>query len=295
MINAIKLLVLLVFVLILPKMAEAEQYLIFSEQCPAGDEEAQKLFKQAQDKRFGRGMVADLEEAFKLYNQAAEKGSVRALYDLGTLYEQRPGKSLNAEDQEKVILEYYIQAAAAGCPEAKYKLYSWGEYQAENSKQNIFTQNASRQNATTQKIYEQLHLGFDKFLLEAANEGALVAMFELGRKFIQQGEREKAAAWLQRALDLGYGSAAEPLSRMQFEQKNMREGIGLLRQGARLGSIACLHRLAWIYSRGQYNQMRDPEYAQCFTKIITSINPDAPPELVPDLDELCPPRRVFTY
>ena len=290
MINAIKFIILFVFILIFPRAAEAEQYLVFSEQCPAGDEEAQKLFKQAQDKRFGRGMVADLEEALKLYNQAAEKGSVRALYDLGTLYEQRPGKGLDAEGQEKVILEYYTQAAAAGCPEAKYKLYSWGEYQAENSKKSIFTQNATAQN-----ISGQLHLGFDKFLLEAANEGALVAMFELGRKFIQQGEQEKAAAWLQRALDLGYGSAAEPLSRMQFDQKNMREGIGLLRQGAKLGSIACLHRLAWIYSRGQYNQMRDPEYAQCFTKIITGINPDAPPELVPDFDELCPPRRVFTY
>ena len=311
MIKAAGFVFLSIFMLSMPCLVSAEQYLVFSEQCPAGDEEAQKLFKQAQDKRFGRGMIVDLEEALKLYNQAAKKGSVRALYDLGTLYELRPAEGLDAEGQEKVILDYYAQAATAGCPEGTYKLYLWAEHQSENLKQNVIAQNSTAQSSTAQSSTAQNSTGQnfygqnstagqtpskpDELLFEAASGGALVAMFELGRKLVRLGELEKGTIWLQRALSLGYGDAADALSRMQFEQKNMREGISLLRQGARLGSIACLHRLAWIYSRGQFNQMRDPEYATCFTKIIQSINHEAPPELLPDFDELCPPRRVFTY
>ena len=320
MIKFVKFIIFSLFMLIMPSLAGAEQYLIFSEQCKAGDEEAQKLFKQAQDKRFGRGMIVNLEEAIKLYNQAAEKGSIRALYDLGTLYEQRPVEGVDANGQEKAVLEYYTQASAAGCPEGTYKLHLWAEHQAENLKQNATGQNAMGQNATGQNamgqnatvpsssvpsspapnisgpnISGQSPSNPDKFLVEAANGGALVAMFELGRQLVRLGNLQEGTAWLQRALDLGYGDAADTLSRMQLEQKNMREGIRLLRQGASLGSIACLHRLSWIYSRGQYNQMRDPEYAKCFTEILKTINHEAPPELVPDFDELCPPRRVFTY
>ena len=330
MIKFVKFIVFSLFMLIMPSLAGAEQYLIFSEQCKAGDEEAQKLFKQAQDKRFGRGMIVNLEEAIKLYNQAAEKGSIRALYDLGTLYEQRPVEGVDANGQEKAVLEYYTQASAAGCPEGTYKLHLWAEHQAENLKQNATGENATGQNATGQNAMGQNATGQnatvpsssvpsspapnisgpnisgpnisgqspsnpDKFLVEAANGGALVAMFELGRQLVRLGNLQEGTAWLQRALDLGYGDAADTLSRMQLEQKNMREGIRLLRQGASLGSIACLHRLSWIYSRGQYNQMRDPEYAKCFTEILKTINHEAPPELVPDFDELCPPRRVFTY
>ena len=320
MIKFVKFIVFSLFMLIMPSLAGAEQYLIFSEQCKAGDEEAQKLFKQAQDKRFGRGMIVNLEEAIKLYNQAAEKGSIRALYDLGTLYEQRPVEGVDANGQEKAVLEYYTQASAAGCPEGTYKLHLWAEHQAENLKQNATGENATGQNATGQNamgqnatvpsssvpnppapnisgpnISGQSPSNPDKFLVEAANGGALVAMFELGRQLVRLGNLQEGTAWLQRALGLGYGDAADTLSRMQLEQKNMREGIRLLRQGASLGSIACLHRLSWIYSRGQYNQMRDPEYAKCFTEILKTINHEAPPELVPDFDELCPPRRVFTY
>ncbi len=305
MIKFVKFIVLSLFMLIMPSLAGAEQYLIFSEQCKAGDEEAQKLFKQAQDKRFGRGMIVNLEEAIKLYNQAAEKGSIRALYDLGTLYEQRPVEGVDANGQEKAVLEYYTQASAAGCPEGTYKLHLWAEHQAENLKQNATGQNATvpsssvpnppAPNISGPNISGQSPSNPDKFLVEAANGGALVAMFELGRQLVRLGNLQEGTAWLQRALDLGYGDAADTLSRMQLEQKNMREGIRLLRQGASLGSIACLHRLSWIYSRGQYNQMRDPEYAKCFTEILKTINHEAPPELVPDFDELCPPRRVFTY
>ncbi len=305
MIKFVKFIVLSLFMLIMPSLAGAEQYLIFSEQCKAGDEEAQKLFKQAQDKRFGRGMIVNLEEAIKLYNQAAEKGSIRALYDLGTLYEQRPVEGVDANGQEKAVLEYYTQASAAGCPEGTYKLHLWAEHQAENLKQNATGQNATvpsssvpnppAPNISGPNISGQSPSNPDKFLVEAANGGALVAMFELGRQLVRLGNLQEGTAWLQRALGLGYGDAADTLSRMQLEQKNMREGIRLLRQGASLGSIACLHRLSWIYSRGQYNQMRDPEYAKCFTEILKTINHEAPPELVPDFDELCPPRRVFTY
>ena len=303
MIKLINFVILALFMLIMPGLAGAEQYLIFSEQCEAGNEEAQKLFKQAQDKRFGRGMTVNLEEAVKLYNQAAEKGSIRALYDLGTLYEQRPVEGLDAKGQEKAVLEYYTQASAAGCPEGTYKLHLWADHQdrqAENLKQNSTSQNSTSQNSTSQNstdpnISGQSLSNPDKFLVEAANGGALVAMFELGRQLVRLGNLQEGSAWLQRALDLGYGDAADTLSRMQLEQKNMREGIRLLRQGASLGSIACLHRLSWIYSRGQYKQMRDPEYAKCFTEILKTINHEAPPELLPDFDERCPPRRVFTY
>ncbi len=279
------------FVFVLPVQVRAEQYSVFSEACPAGDEEAQKLFKEAQDNRFGRGVTVNLERAVTLYNEAAEKGSIRALFDLGTLYEQRPSKNLDAEDQEKIILDFYTRAANAGCPEAMHKLYLWVAHHPNHSpKQNLPLQNASLEGSK-----ESWKESSNKLLQQAANAGSMEAMYELGREYLNNGNVEKGTAWLQRALDLGYGDAAEPLSRLWFEQKEMRKAIGALREGARLGSIRSLHRLSWIYSRGQYNQMRDAEYAKCFSAIIDSINPDAPPELISNLDELCPPRRVFKY
>lgn len=263
-----------VFVLLLlSAQAIAQQYPVLSEQCASGDKEAQKLFEEAQEYRFGRDKAVNIFKAQELYLQAAKRGSIRALFDLGTLHEHTTMPEMDEEKQKHQALEYYTLAANAGCPEASYKIYE------------IQSQYALAHN---QPIPSQL-------LEEAADKGAMIAMFELAEIRANENNTAEAKKLYNQALELGFGDAAVPLSRILFAEHDMPAAIAALRKGAKAGSIACLSRLSWIYSRGQHNQVQDAEYAACFSEVATGIDQDAPPLPIDDLDVRCPPKRASIY
>lgn len=271
--NIATLLALALLVITLPAPAQAEQYIVFSEQCRAGTSEAQNMFKQAQNHRFGRGVTLNIEFAVSRYTEAIIYGSSRALYDLGTLSEERIRWNPNDPTYKEKALNYFEQAAEEGCPEGLYKLYLWSEFDGENLSQ------------------EFPH----PMLLKAAEEGAMIAMYDLGNQYLRNDQPEEGERWLKQAAELGFGDAAVPYSRILMDQGKTREGMEVLFAGAKAGSIEALRRLAWIYSRGRYKQMHDPAYAECLLNVAGKMLPEAPPDPVPHLDELCKPPRIMIY
>ena len=255
-----------------PGPAWSGQYLMFSEQCKQGDHEAKNLFKQAQDYRFGRGVTLNMEFAISRYAEAIIHGSSR-LYDMGTISEEKLRWDPNNEGIKEEALSYFRQAADGGCPEGLYKLYLWDEYGKEG---------LSREFPPP-------------LLLEAAEKGALIAMYDLGNQYLQHNQREEGEKWLKKALEIGYGDAAIPYSRILLDRGNTRGAMGALFSGAKAGSSQALKRLAWIFSRGTYKQMNDPVYADCLLGVANKILPEAPPEPVTELDKLCPPPRIMEY
>ena len=256
--------------------ALAQQYMIYSEQCAAGNGEAQRQFRQAQDHRFGRGVSLNIEFAKSRYNEALLNGSARALVDLGTMAEDMLGLYPNNQEYKQEALKYYTEAAAQGCPEGTYKLYLWDSLE-------------SLQNPELSHDFP--HPG----LLQAAEGGAMAAMHDLGNQYLRHGNTEQGEKWLKQALELGWGDAALPYSRLLFERNQIREGMEALLSGARLGSIQCLKRLAWIYSRGRYKQVHDPAHAECLLKVADGIKASAPPDPIRHLDQICPPRQIMIY
>lgn len=66
----------------------------------------------------GRGVDANLEEAAKWYDRAAQAGLVPAIFRLGTLYE----KGLGVKKDADVARRYYLQAAERGNAKAMHNL-----------------------------------------------------------------------------------------------------------------------------------------------------------------------------
>ena len=258
---------------LLPARAGAEQYVVFSEQCKAGSQEAQSMFRQAQNHRFGRGVSLNIEFAVSRYAEAIIHGSSRALYDLGTLSEERIRWNPNDPTYKEKALNYFQQAADEGCPEGLYKLYLWNEFDEANIS----------------------HDFPHPMLLKAAEDGAMIAMYDLGNQYLRNNQPEEGERWLKKAAELGFGDAAVPYSRILIERGQIREGMEVLFAGAKTGSTEALKRLAWIYSRGRHKQMHDPAYAECLLGVADKMLPEAPPEPVPNLDEICKPPRIMIY
>ena len=93
--------------------------------------EAAKWFQQAADKNYpdalaalgeltqaGQGVPRNLEEAAKLYRRAAENGSVAGQYNLAYLYEQGSG----VPPDEHEAAKWYELAAEGGDPIAQYDI-----------------------------------------------------------------------------------------------------------------------------------------------------------------------------
>ncbi len=269
-------LVSIVFCLVIsawPHKGCAQQYMIYSEQCAAGNAKAQEDFKQAQNYRFGIDTSLNFDSAKLKYDEAAANGSVRAYVDLGTMSEELYAAHPDHESYKQEALNYYQKAAGQGCPEALYRLYLWEKQEQSYTKENALSD----------------------ILLNAANGGAPSAMYELGKYYLGCGNTDPAMSWLKRALNSDCGDAALPYSRHLFKMGSNKEALRALFQGAEAGSLPCLERLAWIYSRGRYNQVHDPAYAECLAEMAKGINRKAPPFPLSDLNKICPPPRLMSY
>jgi TPR repeat protein len=168
---------------------------------------------------------------------------------------------------------YFQKVIDMGCPDAYYYLaYSyergWG---------------VSKNKAKSRELIKK-----------GLEEGSYVCMAGWGMILDYDKKPEEAKVWLQRALDGGYGAAADTLSGIYFSEKNLEKEIQVSRQAARLGNYKSLIRLSMLYEDGD-RQPKDLEYAACFEAIVDTIDTRLPPPMIDDLDELCPPRPVVPY
>ena len=242
--------------------------------CTGGGKEAQELFNLGRDYSYGiNGMPYDRDRAVKLYRESFELGNPKAGINLGLFlrmaYAEEPGE----RERLDLMLGYFQKAIDMGCPDAYHHLAEcydngWG---------------VARSEATARRLIKK-----------GAEAGSFACMMAVGAILDSDGKPEEAKVWLQRALDGGFGPAADILELIYFAEGNLEKEIQVLRQGARMGNRSSLISLSNIYKDGD-RQPKDQEYADCFRKLAKSINTKLPPPMIDNLDELCPPRPVVPY
>ena len=243
--------------------------------CTGGGKEAQELFNLGRDYSYGiNGMPYDRDRAVKLYRESFELGNPKAGINLGIFLRTAFSSQLNTR-QERLerAIGYFQKAIDMGCPDAYYPLAEcydngWG---------------VARSEATARRLIKK-----------GAEAGSFICMAGVGMFLDFDDKPEEAKVWLQRALDGGFGPAADTLKRIYFREGNLEKEIQVLRQGARLGNSMSLISLSRIYKEGD-RQPKDLEYADCFRKLARSIDDRLPPPMIDNLDELCPPRPVVPY
>jgi hypothetical protein len=111
---------------------------------------------------------------------------------------------------------------------------------------------------------------------------------------VSDGKTEEAKVWFQRALDGGYGPAADPYRMIFFREGNLQKEVEVQRQGARLGNYNSLIQLSYLYE-DEDRQPKDFEYAACFGAMVDEIDIAHAPPMIDDLDERCPPRPIVPF
>ena len=147
------------------------------------------LYNEAEKYMYGKEVKCNYEKAIRLYSEAAEKGSSRAMLKLAVIY--RDGE-IAERDLEK-SLKYYTDCAEHGGSEDLFRLaviYQKGEI-------------TEKDESAAQKLYKRAaEMGFDK----AQNN--LAAIYKRNKEFV------KAAYWYEKAKAQGSEAAEKNLKNM---------------------------------------------------------------------------------
>lgn len=98
---------------------------------------------------------------------------------------------------------------------------------------------------------------------------------------------EEGRQFLRKSMAMGNGDTGDPLANSYIAGYYNDYIYAALRAGSKLGSKACLSRLAFLYREGDYGQKNKALY-NCVKKIDKSINWFYPPKPVENFDALCP-------
>jgi TPR repeat protein len=256
-------------------IAMAEQVTRSHPGCTGGGKEAEVLFTLGRDHSKGmNGMAYDRERAVRFYRESFELGNPKAGINLGLFLRTAFSSQLDTEKERFDQMNSYFQKVIdMGCPDGYAHLaYSYQEGWG-----------VPRSIAKSRELIKKG--------LEA---GSYACMAGWGMILDYDKKPEEAKVWLQRALDGGYGAAADTLCRIYFREDDLEKEIQVLRQAARLGDYSSLIGLSMLYENGR-RQPKDLEYAACFITIARTIDTRLPPPIIDNLDELCPPRPVVPY
>lgn len=267
-------------------MATTLQPIVFSPQCNRGGNESESFFQQAVDIENARkDEQPDFFKAERLYEQALSKGNAKAALFLGRIYRQNYAKipAYSARLQFQVGL--FEQAIAMGCPDGYLFLAE--------AYQNGWGVKASLNTAW-------------RLVKEGAEKGSMAAMTAWGSNLyfqnrfdkaeLAQTQRAEGKAWLEKALKNGYGDAGHELAMIyRMYERDPKNAIRALREGARLGNVDCLYMLAGIYRRGEDGQPKDTVYADAADELRRGIDLTATPKPIGNFSRWLPAREVMPY
>jgi TPR repeat protein len=253
---------------------------VMSSQCPTGTKEAEELYQLGRQYRYGHGVPGDKKKAERLFEQSLAKGNAKAALAIGdmyrddyaTVYPGHPTGTLPAKQRHKYMRNMYAHAANMGCPEAYLIIGKCFE--------NGWGMPSDRGKALA-------------CLLKAAEMGSPKGMEFWGKFLVESGQLQTGITWVEKSLSLGNGDAGVTLASIYSYLKDIEKIMKSLREGARLGSRECLMQLYLTYLQGYDGQNKDKEYAQCFKKLLDSIDVYYPPQPIPDFDKICPPKLPY--
>lgn len=191
-----------------------------------------------------------LEDAFKCYQQAANRGHKKAQYRLGNCYRYGNGVP---EDLSK-SLDWYNKAAAQGYGKAINFLaeidYNLGNYLKEHYRTTGNIDHLMYALSCYQKAVKQGHLEAQCSLMET--------QFSLGNYYRTTGVIEDimlALDWYQKAADQGHKEAQQSLMEAQFSLGNHYRDVGklieLCKMAANQSYIEAQLQLENYYCEGQ--------------------------------------------
>lgn len=155
----------------------------------------------------------------------------------------------NEQEMLQEMNRLFQQGIDMGCPDAY--LYLAYSYQKGGAKQ------------SDRKTPELISKGVE--------EGSFACMSGFTQILASEEKYDEAKIWFQRALDGGYGPAADEYRMIYFKEEDLAKEVEILRQDAHLGNYMSLVQLTGLYSKGR-RQPKDFEYAACFESIADEID-----------------------
>jgi len=146
---------------------------------------------------------ADFQGAFSCFQEAAKKGLIKAMYDLGYMYYSGEGVKKSHKDAK-----YWLEKAAVnGFVKAQYKL---GVLYEQSDEYKDFSMAAT--------WYE-----------EAARSGDMYAQCNLGILYYiglgVEKDKEKSVALLKASADQGYERASDMLTSIMYKEEAKKTGL----------------------------------------------------------------------
>ena len=219
------------------------------------------------------------EKAVQWYKQAANEGDINAQLFLAAAYLYGMGVKKNTDTASR----YYIDAAKNGNAIAQYTLaeHFMSSRHAANNKLGLIWLAKSAANGnpkaltklgtlylTGKAVTKESKKGLE-LLQQAAAQGYVPAMLELGSDALNQGDTAKALTWLNKAADSHDAEAYLQLGRAYLQEKSPlydpKNGFLWTLKAAQDGLTSAKKDLAALYQKGigvEVNQSLADEWAK---------------------------------
>jgi uncharacterized protein len=224
-----------------------------------------------------RDSDAILARSFELTRQAAERGHVKSMNNLVTLY--RDGEGVKQSDQLAVDWAEKLIAREIGMG-----YYHMGTF---------------LEQGVGVKADKAKALAYFRRAADLGNaQGQLVAGKNMLKVFVDLPERvrgfEIGRAMLQCALDQGLAEAGYRLA-LDYEigEKDFTRALASHQAAARLGHRLSLSSLTEAFADGGLGVQPDPLRANCYRNLESALDADKT-KTFPNLDQICPlpPRKM---
>lgn len=245
---------------------------------------------------YGLGTAINMENAIKLYTEAAELRNLEALNNLGRIYET--GKGLPGKDLQKASF-YYLRAAELGHADAQTNIGYLIEHSIGSTADQVSTTLARTGTAFTQssieKAAEWYRLAAEKhdyaraqnflgslyytgkggfrrdyqqalrLFNRAADQGNSHAQNNLGICYEEgvavERNYEKAKQFYRKASEANHPSATNNLAFLFLLERNYGEAIKTFHIAAALGSVDALYNIGTIFEAGVLHPEGKAEHA----------------------------------
>ncbi|MDR3038930.1 MAG: sel1 repeat family protein [Candidatus Adiutrix sp.] len=203
--------------------------------CPLGSSEAEEIYQRARKYRYGLGgYKRDKIKAKELLKNAALMGNSKAPLLIGRMYQYDFAEVVKEKDRYKFMHVMYELSAEMGCPDAYVFLaeaYDEGLGVKRDPKKafEYLKKGVAQGSPKAMEIYAGL-MGTDP-----RAPGLLISSDPKMRGLIKE--------MLFRSMNLGNGDAGIMLFWIYEMEKDINGMVKSLRDGARLGSKACIYEL----------------------------------------------------
>lgn len=183
----------------------------------------------------GLGVSVNNNEAIKWYRLAGGKGVLKAQLKLGTIFLRGDGVNKNEDE----ALKWFTKAAEQGSGDA---MYSIGHIYYSRIKESV--------NRVEEKINHDLA---ESWYIKSVDKGSINAMLDLGKLYTKSIYREidKGIKYIEMAIEKGDVTAMFYLGLIYEESHDYAKAKKWFEEAINKGHVGALTKLGWLYERGR--------------------------------------------